>query len=180
MRKVEGVSVAALFSLTVSTVAWASPPNASDAQLIDCMQSVQLIPNTHDYSMWASWIRDEIARDTANYHDFRNGQFVAKVIPADVDLITIRTSLHALDASSIPASHAHATLDEKPASLPIRGEPGEHITIVSQTANIYLSWTYVWNTAVDGGRGGWELTGNAFHDCQYSSNRAAGVRCEGS
>lgn len=179
MRKVEGISAAAFFSLVLSTVACASPPNASDEQIIDSMQTVQLIPNTHEYSLWASWIRDEIGRDTANYHDFRNGQFVPKIIPADVDLITLRTTLHTPDTASGSASHAHATVDEKPVSLPVSGEPGEHITIVSQTTNIYLSWTYVWNIAIDGGRGGWELTGNSFHDCRYMSNRTAGSHCEG-
>jgi hypothetical protein len=152
----------------------------SDEQLIDSMQTVQLIPNTHEYAMWAGWIRDEIARDTANYHDFRNGQFVAKAIDTDVDLITIRTAIHPPGASAASALHSHATLDEKPASLPVRGEPGEHITIVSQTMTTYLSWTYIWNSAIDGGRGGWELTGNSFHDCHYMTNRAAGSHCEGS
>ncbi|GLQ51154.1 hypothetical protein GCM10010872_26030 [Dyella flava] len=139
---------------------------------------MQLVPNTPTYAMWANWIRTQIARDTANYHDFRNGQFVAKAISTDVDLITIRTAIRSTNTESSPSLHSHASLDEKPALLPIAGQPGEHVTIVSQTTMTYLSWTYIWNTDADEGHGGWQLTGSAFHDCQYMPDRMPDVRCQ--
>jgi hypothetical protein len=178
MRKAQGISIAAFFILTLSTAAWPSPPNISDEQIIDSMQTMQLVPNTPSYAMWAKWIRTQIAHDTANYHDFKNGQFVAKVISTDLDLITIKTAVHTPSANSGPASHSQASLDGKSASLPISGEAGEHVTIVSQTTTTYLSWTYSWNTGAEGARGGWELTGSAFHDCEFLPNKQTGVRCE--
>jgi hypothetical protein len=178
MRKAQGISISAVFSVVLSTSALSSPPNASDEQIIDSMQTVQLVPSTPTYGMWAGWIRAQIARDTANYHDFRNGQFVAKAISTDVDVITIKRSFHVLGTAVGAASRSHASLEVKPTSLPVDGEPGEHITVISQTMTTYLSWTYSWNTDADGGRGGWELTSSAFHDCQHMPNRATGVRCE--
>jgi hypothetical protein len=178
MRKVQGISIAAFLSLALSTTVLSSPPNASDEQIIDSLQTVQLVPNTSTYAKWASWIREQIAHDQANYHDFRNGQFVAKVISKDLDLITIQTALHPPGASSGPAKRSQASVEIKPASLPVSGEPGEHITIVSQTINTYLSWTYSWNTDADGGRGGWELIGSAFHDCHLMLNKMASSHCE--
>jgi hypothetical protein len=178
MRKVQGISIATVFSALLPAAAWSSPPNASDEQVIASMQTVQLVPNTSAYAMWANWIRTQIARDGANYHDFRNGQFVAKVISTDLDLITISTSTHAPGTGGSAASHTQASLDGKPASLPVSGEPGEHITIVSQTMTTYLSWTYSWNMAAESGGGGWELTGSTFHDCQPQPNRVTGSHCE--
>jgi hypothetical protein len=178
MRKAQGISAAVFFSLILPAMACASPPNASDEQIIDCVQTVQLVPNTPTYSMWANWIHDEITRDTANYHDFRNGQFVAETIDTDLDLITIKTATQASGIGTSSANHSPATLGEKPAALPISGEPGEQITIVSQTTTTYLSWTYIWNVSADGGRGGWQLTGSAFHDCHYMTGKPSGARCE--
>jgi hypothetical protein len=178
MRKAKGISIAAVFSGVVSTMAFASPPNVSDGQLVDSMQAVQLIPNTPTYAMWANWIRTQIAHDTANYHDFRNGRFVAKAISTDVDLITIRTAIHTTSSGSSSSLHSHASLDGNTASLPINGQSGEHITIVSQTTTTYLSWTYIWNTVADDGHGGWQLTGSAFHDCQYLHEPPQDIRCQ--
>ena len=162
----------------LSATVFSSPPNASDEQIIDSMQTVQLVPNTPTYGMWAGWIRAQIARDTANYHDFQNGQFVVKAISTEVDIITIKRSFHVLGTAAGATSRSHAPLEGKPTSLPINGEPGEHITVISQTPTTYLSWTYSWNSDADGGRGGWQLTGSAFHDCKYTPNRATGAHCE--
>jgi hypothetical protein len=178
MRKAKGISVVAVFSAVLSTMAWASPPNISDEQMINSVQTVQLVANTPTYAMWANWIRAQIASDTANYHDFRDGHFVAKAIGTDVDLITIRTAIHSASAGSSSSLRLHASPDEKPASLPINGQAGEHITIISQTMTTYLSWTYIWNTDADQGRGGWQLTASAFHDCQHIADRMPDIRCE--
>jgi hypothetical protein len=178
MRKAKEATMAAIISWALSPMLMASPPNLSDEQIIDSMQTVQLIPNTQTYGMWAHWVREQIAKDAANYHDFRNGQFVPKVISRDVDLITIRTAFHVSDVENMPSRHAATPSGQTPALLPISGSPGEHITIVSQTAATYLSWTYTWKQDANGGQGGWQLTANAFQDCQYLPNRPTGFHCD--
>jgi hypothetical protein len=178
MRKAKEVTIVAVFSWTLSSMLMASPPNVSDEQIIDSMQTVQLVPNTPTYTMWAHWIREQIAHDAANYHDFRNGQFVPKVISRDVDLITIRTTFHMPDAAGTSSHYADTPPGETLTLLPIGGSPGEHITIISQTATTYLSWVFAWKKDANGGQGGWQLTGNEFQDCQYLSNRPVGFHCE--
>ncbi|GLQ96373.1 hypothetical protein [Dyella mobilis] len=179
MRKVQGLSIAIFCTLALSTPAFASPPNASDGQAIDKVETVQLAPNTPSYVTWANWIRDEITRDTANYHDYRNGQFVAKAIRPDVDIITLRRAFYTAGANASSSSHTHVLPDDnKPAFLPVAGEPGEHLSIISQTKNTYLSWTYLWNLDADGGRGGWQLTDSAFHECAQLPMQVYGARCE--
>ncbi|GGA14838.1 hypothetical protein GCM10011408_40930 [Dyella caseinilytica] len=177
MRKVKELTITAVVSWALSPVLMASPPNVSDEQIIGGMQIAQLVPNTPTYDMWAQWIRRQIAHDAANYHDFRNGQFVPKTIHQDLDLITIRTDYHVTDAVNALPWHEHASSDETPVSLPVDGEPGEHITIISQTSETYLSWTYVWKKDTSSDRDGWQLTANAFHDCQHMTSRSADFRC---
>jgi hypothetical protein len=178
MRKAQGLPIAVLFALTLSTSATASPPNASDGQLIDNVETAQLAPNTPGYATWANWVRDQIARDTANYHDYRNGQFVAKLIRPEVDIITIRRAFYPLGASASTPFHARDLPDDGPSTLPVAGEPGEHLSIVSQTRTTYLSWTYLWNLDANGGRGDWQLTGSTFHECQQIPAQVYGARCE--
>jgi hypothetical protein len=178
MRKVRETTIAATLAWMLSSMAMASPPNMGDEQIVDSMQTAQPIPNTPVYDTWAHWIREQIARDAANYHDFQNGQFVPKTISQDVDLITIKTTFGAADVGKVQPGHADVPSGNSQISLPVDGTPGEHITIVSQTAMTYLSWTYVWKKDADSGRGGWALTANAFHDCQYGSNRSAVARCD--
>jgi hypothetical protein len=180
MRKTREVTIAAVMAWTLSSMLMASPPNVSDEQVFDCLQSVQPVPATATYDMWAQWIRQQIARDAANYHDFRNGQFVPKKISADVDLITIQTVYHLADAGAALSRHEYAsTTEATPVSLPVTGKPGEHVTIISQTPATYLSWTYVWKEDASHDAGGWQLTTNEFHDCGHSmANRPTGFHCD--
>lgn len=181
MRKAKEVLIAlgfaAVLPLTPIT-AYASPPSISDSKIVDSAQTVQLVSNTPSYAMWATWIRGEITRDASNYHNYKNGQFVARAISKDIDLITIKTTFNSIRAASPSPLDRPASPEEKPALLPVKGEPGEHITIVSQTPMTYLSWSYAWTRGTEGGHDGWHLIASAFHDCEFISNRPAGVRCE--